>query len=277
MKENLEIKGYSPRTIAVYLEHMRNFIKFHMKSPDKIELADINSYQIYLVHAKKVAYATFNLAVSSIKYFYRNVIKNEWDINQIPFQKKAVILPRILSKQEILLLIEAAPTLKAKAMIQVMYAGGLRLSELLNLHVSDIDSKRMMIRVSQGKGAKDRYVMLSKNLLQSLRVYWKAADPKPRTFLFPGSHTGKPLCNRWVQRLVQEAGLRANIKKHVTPHMLRHSFATHLLEDGVNIRVIQKLLGHSSLRATELYTHVAENYISQTRSPLDAMHSGNKE
>jgi integrase/recombinase XerD len=119
--------------------------------------------------------------------------------------------------------------------------------------------------------------MLSKNLLQSLRTYWKAEDPKPRTFLFPGSHTGKPLCNRWVQRLLQEAGLRANIKKHVTPHMLRHSFATHLLEDGVNIRVIQKLLGHSSLRATELYAHVAENYIGQTRSPLDAIDSGSKE
>ena len=130
-----------------------------------------------------------------------------------------------------------------------------------------------VIRVKQAKGKKDRYVMLAKNLLTTIGEYYKSASPKPKTFLFPGSHLNKPICNRWVQRIVQDTTLRAHIDKNVTPHTLRHSFATHLLEDGVNIRVIQKLLGHGSLRATAIYTHVAENYINQTQSASTSLKS----
>jgi integrase/recombinase XerD len=271
MKQDLEIRGYSSNTVRIYLDHMKNFIKFHMKSPEDILLEDINTYQVYLVYSKKSSFATFNLAVCSIKYFFKHVLKKEWDIDQIPFQKRIKSLPSVISKQEISRIINAAENLKYKAIIQTLYSGGLRLSECVNLKVNDIDSKRMVIKIKNAKGRKDRYVMLSKILLSTLREYWKNTHPKPKTFLFPGSHLNKPICNRWVQRIVQDTALRAHIDKRVTPHILRHSFATHLLEDGVNIRVIQQLLGHDSLRATAIYTHVAENYINQTQSPLDSL------
>ena len=271
MKQDLEIRGYSSSTVRIYLDHMKNFIKFHMKSPEDILLEDITAYQVYLVYSKKSSFATFNLAVCSIKYFYKHVIRKEWNIDQIPFQKRIKSLPTVISKQEISRIINAAENLKYKAIIQTLYSGGLRLSECVNLKVNDIDSKRMVIKIKQSKGRKDRYVMLSKTLLATLREYWKNAQPKPKTFLFPGNHLDKPICNRWVQRIVQDTTLHAHIDKRVTPHTLRHSFATHLLEDGVNIRVIQQLLGHDSLRATAIYTHVAENYINQTQSPLDSL------
>ena len=276
MKQDLELRNYSKHTLTVYLDHMKNFIKFHMKDPSLIEFEDITTYQVYLVYSKKVSYSTFNLAVCSIKYFYRNIIIKDWNIDQIPFQKKAKSLPNVLSRQEVLRIIDAAANLKNKAIIQTLYATGVRLSELINLKVTDIDSKRMVVRVDQGKGKKDRYVMLSKTLLTTLREYWKQAQPKPKTFLFSGVKPNSHFSRRSVQRIVKETTLSAHIDKVVTPHTLRHCFATHLLEDGNNIRVIQKFLGHKGLRATEIYTHVAENYINQTISPLDSLAENNK-
>jgi len=278
MKQDLELRGYSKHTVTVYLDHMKNFIKFHMKDPSLIEFEDITSYQVYLVYSKKVAYSSFNLAVCSIKYFYKHILRTNWKIDLIPYQKKAKSLPNVLSKQEVTRIIAAADNLKNKAIIQTLYATGVRLSELINLKVTDIDSNRMVVRVDQGKGKKDRYVMLSKILLSTLREYWKQAQPKPRTFLFPGVHPDSHFSRRSVQRIVKETTLRAHIDKPVTPHTFRHCFATHLLEAGTNIRKIQKFLGHKGLRATEIYTHVAENYINQTQSPLDSLpHSNNKE
>ena len=277
MKQHLELKNYSQHTVKVYLDHMKNFIKFHMKDPSIINLQDITAYQVFLVYSKKVSFSTFNLAVCSIKYFYKHILKTDWNIDQIPFQKKVKSLPNVLCKQEVIRIINAAVNLKNKAIIQTIYSAGLRLSDLVNLLVSDIDSNRMVIKIRQGKGKKDRYVMLSKTLLSTLREYWKQAQPKPKTFLFPGIQLHKHFSRRSVQRIVKETTLRAHIDKTVTPHTLRHCFATHLLEAGVNIRVIQKLLGHKSLRATEIYLHVAENYINQTKSPLDSLpHVNNK-
>lgn len=271
MKQNLELRNYSHHTVTVYLDHMKNFIKFHMKDPSLIELKDITTYQVYLVYSKKVSFSTFNLAVCSIKYFYKYILKTNWRIDLIPYQKKVKSLPNVLSRQEITRIIAAAVNLKNKAIIQTFYSAGLRLSELINLSVSDIDSKRMVIKVRQGKGKQDRYVMLSKILLSTLREYWKDARPKPRRFLFPGVKPDTHFSRRSVQRIIKETTLRAHIDKPVTPHTLRHCFATHLLEDGYNIRTIQELLGHNSLRATEIYTHVAENYINKTKSPLDSL------
>jgi integrase/recombinase XerD len=277
MKQNLELRNYSKHTVTNYLDHMKNFIKFHMKDPSHIELHDVKAYQVFLVYSKKVSFSTFNLAVCSIKYFYRHILDTGWKIDQIPYQKKVKSLPNVLSRQEVTRIIAAAANLKNKAIIETLYATGARLSELVNLKVTDIDSNRMVVRIDQGKGKKDRYVMLSKTLLATLREYWKYENPKPKTYLFPGTHLNKHFSKRSVQRIVKETTLRAHIDKTVTPHILRHSFATHLLEDGFNIRIIQKLLGHKSLRATELYTHVAENYINQTISPLDSLfHSENK-
>jgi len=276
MKQNLELRNYSDYTVRNYLEHMKSFIKFHMKDPSKITMKDITSYQVFLVYSKKVAYSTFNLAVCSIKYFYKHILDKGFRIDLIPYQKTAKSLPSVLSKEEISRIINAAPNLKYKAVIQTLYSAGLRLSELVNLHVTDIDSNRMTIRIHQGKGKKDRYVMLSSTLLTTLRQYWKQADPKPRSYLFPGTpNPNTHFSRRSIQRLVKETTLLAHIDKPVSPHILRHSFATHLLEDGYNIRVIQKLLGHKSLRATELYTHVAQNYINETESPLDSLNSTN--
>jgi len=277
MKQDLELRNYSANTVTIYLDHMNNFIKFHMKDPSLIELEDITTYQIYLVYSKKVSYSTFNLAVCSIKYFYRHILDKGFRIDLIPYQRKAKSLPNVLSKQEVMRIINAAVNLKNKAIIQTIYSAGLRLSELINLRIPDIDSKRMVIRVDQGKGKKDRYVMLSKILLSTLREYWKQAQPKPKTYLFPGVNPHTHFSRRSVQRIIKETTLLAHIDKTVTPHTLRHCFATHLLEAGENIRVIQKLSGHKSLRATELYTHVAENYINQTTSPLDSLsHENNK-
>jgi len=271
MKQDLELRGYSKHTVTVYLDHMKNFIKFHDKNPSLVELKDITTYQVFLVYSKKVSFSTFNLAVCSIKYFYRHILDKGFKIDLIPFQKKGTSLPNVLSRQEVARIIAAAENLKNKAIIQTLYATGVRLSELVNLKVTDIDSRRMVVRVKQGKGKKDRYVMLSKTLLSTLREYWKQANPKPRTFLYPGVHPNSHFSRRSVQRIVKETALRAHINKTVTPHTLRHCFATHLLEDGTNIRAIQKFLGHKGLRATEVYTHVAENYINQTNSPLDSL------
>ena len=275
MKQDLELRNYSDNTVTTYLDHMKRFITFHMKNPSLIELEDITTYQVYLVYSKKVSYSTFNLAVCSIKYFYKHILDKGFSIDLIPYQKKAKTLPNVLSRQEVMRIINAAVNLKNKALIQTIYATGVRLSELINLMVSDIDSKRMVVRIDEGKGKKDRYVMLSKTLLSTLREYWKDAQPKPKTYLFPGDKPDTHFSRRSVQRIVKETTLLAHIDKNVTPHTLRHCFATHLLEDGVNIRIIQKLLGHKSLRATELYTHVAENYINQTTSPLDSLSNEN--
>jgi integrase/recombinase XerD len=171
MKQDLELRNYSANTVTIYLDHMNNFIKFHMKDPSLIELEDITTYQVYLVYSKKVSYSTFNLAVCSIKYFYRHILDKGFRIDLIPYQRKAKSLPNVLSKQEVMRIINAAVNLKNKAIIQTIYSAGLRLSELINLRIPDIDSKRMVIRVDQGKGKKDRYVMLSKILLSTLREY----------------------------------------------------------------------------------------------------------
>jgi site-specific recombinase XerD len=238
MKQDLELRNYSDNTVTNYLDHMKSFIKFHMKDPSEITMEDITSYQVFLVYSKKVAFSTFNLAVCSIKYFYKHILDKGFRIDLIPYQKKAKSLPRVLSRQEVMRIIDAAVNLKNKTIIQTIYSAGLRLSELVNLMVLDIDSKRMTIRIHQGKGKKDRYVMLSKKLLCTLREYWKQANPKPKTYLFPGVKPNTHFSRRSVQRIVKETTLLAHIDKPVSPHILRHSFATHLLEDGVNIRVI---------------------------------------
>jgi site-specific recombinase XerD len=188
------------------------------------------------------------------------------------FSKKRVVLPTVLNKQEILSLIESASNPKNKAIISTLYATGVRLHELANILLTDIDSERNVIFIREGKGGKDRAVPLSPALLRSLREYWKSCIHKPATFLFPGTDLSKPLGLRWVQGIVTNSARKAGIQKKVSPHTLRHSFATHLLEDGVNVRVIQFLLGHKSLKTTATYMHIAKNYVNQAKSPLDSLY-----
>lgn len=188
----------------------------------------------------------------------------------IPFQKKKKSLPIVLAPEELKALLEEVTNIKHRALLETVYSAGLRVNEACCLRVEDIDSKRMAIRIREGKGGKDRYVMLSPKVLDTLRQYWRESKKKPVTILFPGRRgTDKPISDRTIQKIVTNAAAKAGIKKKVTTHTLRHSFATYLLENGTNIRVIQQLLGHKSLNSTMLYTHVAKNGVVGTRSPLD--------
>jgi site-specific recombinase XerD len=185
--------------------------------------------------------------------------------------KKRKKLPVVLSKEEILSVYNQISFPKHKAIFLTLYSAGLRLQEVTNLKISDIDSKRMQIIIKDGKGFKDRYVMLSKVLLHELREYWKQSKVKPKIYLFPGPDINKPLNPRTIQRFIFEAKMRAKINKQVSPHILRHSFATHLLEDGTDLRTIQLLLGHKSLKTTAIYLHISKKYINETKSPLDSL------
>ncbi len=271
MSNELKIRGYSKKTNETYLRCMRDFVKYHMKSPDELDFVDIKAYQVYLVNDKKVSYTVFNQSVCAIRFFYRNVMQKEWDIKHIPFQKKRKKLPDVLSVQEVARLINAASYIKHKAILQTLYSTGMRLQELVNLNYKDINSGRKSVRIRQGKGKKDRYVMLSETLLKTLREYWISSDPKPYEYLFPGRNNGCQIHTRSVQHAVEMAGKRAGLERKVTPHLLRHSFGTHLLEMGANIRVIQLLMGHRNLSTTTIYTHVANNFINETPSPLDTL------
>jgi len=271
MQKDMVIRGLSPKTQEVYLERMKSFVRFHGKSPELLGLNEIYQYQVYLAQEKRVSWCFFNQSVCAIRFFYKKTLNKDWDIKHIPFQKKGKKLPTVLSKEEVQSILRAISNLKHQALFQTIYGAGLRVQEALNLSYKDIDSPRMLIRVRQGKGKKDRYVMLSPTLLHTLRAYWKASSPKPAVYLFPGRDSTKPLTPETAQRVLKKAQQKARVRKTVTPHVLRHCFATHLLEDGHDVRKIQLLLGHRSLRTICTYTHVARNFLQQTASPLDTL------
>jgi site-specific recombinase XerD len=270
MDRELRIHGMAEGTRQSYLRSMRCLVRHCMRPPDQIGAEEVKQYQLHLTKERRVAWGTFNQQVCAIRFFYRNVLPVKWDVEMIPYQRTGRRLPVVLSGEEVLALLDATDNLKHRAILMTLYAAGLRVGEATRLRVEDVDSKRMMIRVVEGKGRKDRYVMLSAKLLQVLRRYW--AEQRPAgPWLFPGHDASRPLTIDSVQSIVERARQKAGIVKRVHPHTLRHSFATHLLERGVNVRVIQRLLGHGSLRSTEIYTHVAETYVRDTKSPLDEL------
>jgi len=271
MERDLKIRGLSDTTQSTYLGWVKDFVRFHMVSPDKLGLEDIYRYQLHLTEERELAPATINVAVAALRFFYSVTMEVKWDIKRVPCQKRGRRLPEILSREEVRRLLGTLDNLKHRSLLSTTYGGGLRVSEAVSVRISDIDSQRMVLRVDQGKGRKDRYVMLSERLLGLLREYWKA--DRPRHWLFPGQLPGRHLSRASLERAFSKAKKATGITKRVTPHSLRHSFATHLLESGTNIRVIQRLLGHRSLRSTEIYTHVASNYVTETSSPLDALES----
>jgi site-specific recombinase XerD len=274
MDRDLQIRGYSLNTRKSYLGYVKDFVRYFMLPPDQLTPEHIHQYQLHLTKERKVAWGTFNQAVCALRFFYAVTMEKDWDIRHIPYQKTGRRLPEILSRDEVKRLFDVTANVKHRALLMTMYSGGLRPEEVTNLRATDIDSQRMMIRIEQGKGRKDRYVMLSKEVLAILRDYWKKC--KPEGWLFPGQIPGQPLDRSSVQRIFKQAKQKAKITKPCTTYSMRHSFATHLLEDGTNIRVIQRLLGHKSLRTTEVYTHVAETYVSDTPSPIDRLGSGKK-
>lgn len=269
MVEAMQIRGHSPATIKTYTNCVRNIAAYFHKAADQLSIEEINRFQHYLTMERKLSYSSFNQHVIAIRFFCKDVLKRDWDIRHIPYQKKPKKLPVVLSVEEVKQLLEAAGSLRDRAMLTTAYAAGLRLGEVQRLKLTDVDSQRMVIRVEQSKGRKDRYVMLSATLLVLLREYFKAYRPKVWLFARPG--TERPYSVSVIQRAFGEARQKAGIQKKVSVHSLRHTFATHLLEAGTDIRRIQVLLGHRGVATTQIYTHVASNYLNSTPSPLDLM------
>ncbi len=267
MLDDMRLRNLSPRTIHTYTDHVARFAQYFGKSPALLGPDEIRQYQIHLVHTRHVSWSAFNQAVCALRFLYRVTLDKDWAISHIPFPRQVRKLPIVLSPDEVLEFLSAITSLKYRAILMTAYAGGLRLSEVTHLRPSDIDSERMVIRVEQGKGHKDRYVMLAPALLQVLRRYWRAA--RPTTWLFPSRDPAHPISYSAVQRASQQAARDAGLSKQVTVRVLRHCFATHLLESGTNIRIIQTLLGHSSVSTTQLYTHISTGVVRATHSPLD--------
>ena len=269
MERDLQIRGFSPCTQQCYLGRLKEFVRFFKRPPDQLAIDEINRYQHHLTRERKVSWAVFNQSVAALRFFYGTTLQRDWDIRRIPYQKTGRKLPLVLSQQEVKTLLETPTNIKHRAILMTAYAGGLRVSEVVNLRVGDIDSQRMTLRIEQGKGRKDRYVMLSSKLLGVLRQYWKTV--RSRHWLFPGQIPERHLTRSAVERIFYQTRDRAGIAKKVSVHCLRHCFATHLLESGVNIRKIQVLLGHTSLRSTQVYTNIAKEFLDNTPSPLDLL------
>lgn len=269
MVEKLEIMRYSPNTIEVYKQSFEEFINYYnTKKIDDITEPEIIAYTRYLVQERGISASSQNQAINAIKFYYEKVKGGTRKFYQLERPLKETKLPTVLSVVEVQAMIKSTKNLKHKAMIMLCYSAGLRLSELLNLKPSDIDSDRMQISIKGAKGKKDRYTLLAEKVLPLLRDYYKKY--RPMEYLFEGEGGGQ-YSERSMQTVVKEALQRANVKKYATVHTLRHSFATHLLENGTDLRYIQNLLGHSSSKTTEVYTHVTSKALSGIKSPLDSL------
>jgi integrase/recombinase XerD len=273
-EQTLSARGRTRKTCELYLGALSRFDRFIGDVPlEKVVTAQLVDYQRHLA-SRGVSWSSFNIETCALRCFYRDHLGyRDWDYTRIPFQKRGRTLPEVLSPEEVESLFQACTNLKHRAVMMTGYGGGLRLSETLALRPEHIDSKRMRIRIEQGKGRQDRYVMLPEELLITLREYWRKY--RPAVWLFEGRKKGSPLTTSAVQRVFKRTRLKAGIRKGVSFHSLRHCFATHLLEDGTNVRVIQALLGHRSLTTTQVYTHVARTFLKDTKSPLDRL--GHKE
>ena len=266
MIEDMTIRKFAPKTQHDYVQRIKNFAAFLGRSPDTASFEDVRRYQLHLA-ASGVGVPTLNQTVSTLRFFFKVTLKRQDIVEHTHVIHELRKLPAVLSPEEVARLLDAAPGLKYKAALSVAYGAGLRAAEVVSLKVADIDSKRMIIRVEQGKGGKDRYVMLSPHLLELLRTWWRAA--RPQGWLFPGRDPAQSMTTRQLNRACHAAAQMAEINKRVSLHTLRHSFATHLLEQNTDVRVIQVLLGHSKLDTTALYTRVATKTISEVRSPLE--------
>ena len=266
MIEDMTMRNFAPRTQEGYIRAVKSFSAFLGASPDTARFADLRRYQLHLV-SSGAGVPTINHAMTALRFLFAVTLRKPDIVIRLPFIREPRRLPVVLSPEEVARLLDAASGLKYKAALSVAYGAGLRASEIISLKIGDIDSARMVIRVEQGKGRKDRYVMLSEHLLGLLRAWWKLA--RPQGWLFPGQNRVNPLTTRQLNRACHAAAQMAEIDKRVSLHTLRHSFATHLLEQKVDIRVIQVLLGHKKLDTTALYTRVALKALGEVTSPLE--------
>jgi len=270
MTEDMQVRNLSPHTQESYVLQVAQFARHFSKSPEELGAEDIRSYQVYLTNEKKLAPSSILVAVASLRFLYRVTLQKDWLFdNIIPTPKKPQKLPVVLSPEEALRFLDCIQQIKHRAILTTCYAAGLRVSEVVRLRPTDIDSQRMVIRVEQGKGQKDRYVMLSPRLLQILRNWWQVK--KPRLWLFPGAVLNRHITPEAVENACKKAHQLCRIPKPITPHSLRHAFAVHLLEKGTDVRTIQLLLGHRSLATTARYLRIATVKVCSTTSPLDLL------
>jgi len=275
MLEELQRRNLSAITTRIYLHSVEEFAKYFNTPPDRLGLEHIRKYQAHLFTDRKLEAGSVAQQVSALRFFYLKTLKRPWPVDDMPAPKRPIRLPEVLSREEVECLIEAAASPLHRIWLLVLYGAGVRREELIQLKIDDIDSGRMLIHIRQGKGKKDRKVMLSAKLLDELRGYWRSLDPKPKTYLFPSKSISRnddaPMTSKSVWDAVQQAARRAGLDKRVHPHTLRHCFATHLLEGGADLRTIQLLLGHASLTTTSRYLNVSERHLKATASPLDSL------
>lgn len=270
MTEDMQVRNLAVNTQTCYVQQVSLFARHFNKSPEQLGPEDIRTYQVYLTNEKKLAPGSILIAVAALRFLYKVSLKKNWTFEDvIPAPKKPQTLPIVLSPEEVLQFLACVGGTKHRAILTTCYAAGLRISEAVRLTVPDIDSARMVIRVDQGKGQKDRYVMLSPKLLEILRDWWRVE--KPQQWLFPGDIPGRHIGKDAVEQACQKARRRCPIPKPITPHSLRHAFAVHLLESGTDIRTIQLLLGHRSLATTARYLRIATSKVCSTTSPIDLL------
>jgi site-specific recombinase XerD len=269
MIEDLQLRNLAPATQKNYIAHVAAFARFFGQSPEALDQEAVREYLLYLLNERKMSPDGVNQQCSALKFLYLTTLEMPWRDVDFPRVRRPHRLPVVLSHEEIVQFFDQIPSIRYRAALMMCYGAGLRVSEAVAVKVADIDSQRMLIRVEQGKGRKDRYTMLSPRLLEVLRVYWRAA--RPQTYLFPSWRTGRHLNASSLQYACRDAWLRSGLRKRVTVHTLRHSFATHLLENGTDVRIIQVLLGHSRIDTTARYTAVTPQLIGVTLSPLDRL------
>ena len=270
MTEDMQVRNLALSTQMVYVQQVSLFARHFNKSPEELGPEDIRAYQVYLVNEKKLAPGSVLIAVAALRFLYKITLKKDWRFEDvIPAPKKPQKLPVVLSPEEVLQFLGSIGNTRHRTILTTCYAAGLRISEAVRLKPADIDSRRMVIRVVQGKGQKDRYVMLSPKLLETLRSYWRVM--RPRGWLFDGDISGQPITPGAVEHACQRARRLSGIRKPISPHSMRHAFSVHLLESGTDVRTIQLLLGHRSLATTARYLRIATSKVCSTSSPLDLL------
>jgi site-specific recombinase XerD len=267
MLADLQLSGATPRTQKTYLREAGNLAKYFNRSPAELGEDELKEYMLYLMKERHLSAGTFRFYVAALKFLYRTTLKREWAVEKIRYPRAKRKLPIVLDLSEVESLFAVTPNLKHKAMLMITYSSGLRASETAHLKITDIDSKRMMVRISQGKGGKDRYSILSQTTLEHLRQYWRKYHPTE--WLFNGAEKNDPISTNSIQQLFYKAKKRAGITKPASVHTLRHSFATHLIEAGTSLHHVQLLLGHRSPTTTTVYLHVSRLNLAQVISPLD--------
>jgi site-specific recombinase XerD len=278
MIEDMQLRNLGSETQRAYVFYMKGLARFYQTSPDQLSLEEIREYQLHLVNERRLSPESVNQFVSAAKFLYNITLETPWPDKALPRARVPYKLPVVLSAPEVAEFFQRVCTIRYRAALMTAYGAGLRVSEVVALRVGDIDSQRMLIRVRQGKGKKDRYAMLSPRLLEVLRCWWRSRFPgrqrtqtSPDDWLFPGFRRGRHMNTESLQTACREAAQAAGLSKRVTVHTLRHSFATHMLENGTDIRVIQALLGHAQIDTTARYAAVSPNALAHTRSPLDRL------